>query len=96
MKNENEVPLSSSPDPVKATSLSIPRLLPVTPPDLVVEPHLWVRFAPPVTESSPAWAENATNEPASAVSPTFLKLFINYSFIVCIHMNIGFLAKKLI
>ena len=34
-----------------------------------------------VTVNSPAWADTATNEPASAVSPTFLKLFIKYSFL---------------
>ena len=68
------IPLSSSPPPVKVNWLPIDIDLPFWSPTF--DQFFILNDAPPETDISPAYAEVATKEPANAVSPIFLKLFI--------------------
>ena len=66
------IPLSNSPEPVKVNWFPIVQDFPEADFDVFLRPIL----APPATDISPATAEETTSEPASAVNPSFLKLFI--------------------
>ena len=66
------IPLSISPEPVKVNWLPIAIVLPPSVPAWL----LILNEAEPATDISPAYTEVATKEPANAVSPIFLKLFI--------------------
>ena len=53
-----------------------------------------LKFAPPVTDKSPAETEVATKDPARAVNPSFFNLFILILLVVIIiNYKLGFFSK---
>ena len=73
---ETVIPFTS-PDAVKPKFVFIPKGLPVT---SVLSSVVYVNNVAPLTVISAAFAETAARDPAKAVNPTFLKLFIIFSF----------------